>query len=250
MNNITLDKEDAKMAMVFSYLALRSLIGILGVAFPFLLVIGASIYSFSGIAIESSISTYYHTSAKHIFGGVLFIISFFLFAYIGYEDNEGSIPHCGRIFSKLPKRILSKLGFKDNTVGNWACLWGICLTLFPTTPHGIVGKLHYAFAAMFFACLIYFCFFSFTRSKPGKMDDDKRKRNRIYRRCGYSMIVFLILIPLGQCSKLFGGYELVHDKINYVFWLETFALWAFGVSWLAKGKVEEGLALSLFRSAK
>jgi len=40
MNDNNKDNEKAKMGMVFSYLTLRRLVGILGVLFPFLLVLG------------------------------------------------------------------------------------------------------------------------------------------------------------------------------------------------------------------
>lgn len=244
MENNTSNNKDKKMAMVFSYLVLRRLVGILGVLFPFILVLGFLIYNCDGQVFQSSISSYYHTCVKHIFGGVLFVIAFFLYAYIGYKDKKGSVSNC--------KSILCKIDLQDNQVGNLACLCAIGVALFPTTAEsqkiGIVGILHIIFAVGFFICLIYFCLCLFTRSKPESLSDRKLKTNKIYKLCGYAIALFILLIPvIGIISRLLGIYELLHDNIKYVFVLETLALWAFGVAWFVKGEGDRAI-INLFRT--
>ena len=60
-------------------------------------------------------------------------------------------------------------------------------------------------------------------------------RNNVYRVCGYAMISFLVLIII---YKVWLGKQFpVLSTYNLVFWLETFTLWAFGVSWMIKGEM-------------
>jgi uncharacterized membrane protein len=51
--------------------------------------------------------------------------------------------------------------------------------------------------------------------------------NNIYRICGVAIIVFAVLIPVGDLLKLFPMSTLV---------FEALALIAFGTSWLIKGR--------------
>ena len=60
----------------------------------------------------------------------------------------------------------------------------------------------------------------------------KRARNEVYRLCGVLMLA---------CIGLIGVYKLGLDEsplqhLKPVFWLESLALWAFGVSWFVKGE--------------
>ena len=135
--------------------------------------------------IESSISKYYYTSAKHLFGGILFVVGFFLIAYKGYEDFADSVSNCGF--------LLCKLKLKDNIAGNIAGLLAIGVVLFPTTKEcettDVVGILHYISAFGFFSLLIYFCLCLFTRSKSKDMTNRKKIQKqgiqilRLYNAC-------------------------------------------------------------------
>ena len=62
----------------------------------------------------------------------------------------------------------------------------------------------------------------------------KRKRNRIYRICGYVMSLCVVLMIL---------YTVLPDSVvspftpgKPIFWLEAVAVVAFGISWLVKGE--------------
>jgi hypothetical protein len=90
---------------IISYLAMRRMIGILGVALPIVLVIGGFIQD--EIAIQPSISGYYYTNMRDFFIGMLCIVSIFLMSYKGYEKV-------------------------DNFVGNLSGLFALGMVLFPT----------------------------------------------------------------------------------------------------------------------
>jgi len=201
--------------LVFSYLAHRTVIGILGIALPFVVSLGARLIFHTGM--QSSISGYYHTGMRDVLVGTLFAIGFFLLAYRGFER-------------------------RDDIAGNLACLFAVGAALFPVTPDSgatnsarLVGLVHLVFAGLFFATLIYFCLCLFTKTNPDKPPTRrKRHRNKVYRTCGYVMIVCVLLmvsyylLPPGTRSRL-AAYK-------PVFWLETLAILAFGISWFTKGE--------------
>ena len=69
------NKLENERSLVFSYLTLRKAVGFLGIAFPFVLSLGALILFQTGI--QSSISSYYHTYMRDVFVGTLCVIGFF-----------------------------------------------------------------------------------------------------------------------------------------------------------------------------
>jgi len=207
--------EEQRNSLVFSYLALRTTIGVLGMSLPFVVSLGALVLFQAGF--QSSISAYYYTGMRDVLVGVLWAIGFFLFSYKGYD------------------RV-------DNVASNLACLFAVGVALFPTSPDGateagilLVGAVHEVFAGLFFLTLIYFCLFLFTKTDP-HVPATKRKlqRNQVYRVCGYTMsecillIAIYILLPQNIAS-LFTAYK-------PVYWLEALAILAFGVSWFTKGE--------------
>ena len=203
-SDIAADKSD----LVISYLTLRKAIGVLGISFPVILAFGACVFGDYGI--QRSVSNYYHTNMQDVFAGILFAIALFLFSYRGYER-------------------------KDNIAGDLACIFAIGVAIFPTTPDiakpdwmPVIGILHLVFAMLLFLTLIYFSLFLFTK---GKSVGKKKSRNRVYRWCGFIMLACILLVPV---YHLFFKPGL--DHLNPVFWLEAFALLAFGISWFTKGQ--------------
>jgi hypothetical protein len=69
--------------LVISYLTLRKVIGLLGLALPFLAMVGARLLFHTGLQV--SLSAYYHTGMRDVLVGILFAIGFFLGGYKGYE---------------------------------------------------------------------------------------------------------------------------------------------------------------------
>ena len=138
--------------------------------------------------------------------GILFVLAWFLFAYRGYER-------------------------KDDIAGDLACLFALGVALFPNSGAQWERVVHFASAAALFLVLSYFSLCLFTKS-GGHITPRKRIRNRIYRTCGVIILA---------CIALIGLYYLWLDDtplsaLKPVFWLESFALWAFGISWFVKGE--------------
>ena len=207
--------EEQRNTLVFSYLTLRTTIGVLGMSLPFIVSLGALVLFKTGF--QSSISGYYYTGMRNVLVGTLWTIGFFLFSYKGYE------------------RV-------DDIAGNLACLFAVGVALFPTSPDGatqagvlLVGTVHAVFAGLFFLILIYYCLFLFTKTDP-QVPPTKRKRQRngVYRACGYTISVCILLIAIymflpPQLASLFTTYR-------PVYWLEALAILAFGLSWFTKGE--------------
>ena len=206
------NKPGNKRSFIISYLTLRKIIGILGIALPFVLYLGALIIF--QINIQSSISSYYYTSMRGVFVGTLFVIGFFLLSYKGHDTI-------------------------DTIAGRFGCVFALGVALFPTTPDSaasshaqLIGYVHLVFAALFFATLIFFSLVLFPKTnKDKKIAPTKRKlqRNIVYKACGYTMCF---------CISLIVGYSFLPllKEYNPVFWLEAIAVVAFGISWLTKGE--------------
>lgn len=211
-------------SLVISYLALRKALGVLGMALPLILWLGAFIFFRDGV--QDSISHYYYTGMRDVFVGIIFAIGLFLASYTGYRDK--------------PEEPERKPPISDNMAGNIASVCAILLAILPTTPEtnpsladSVKGVLHFIFAAGFFLLMAYFCLWLFTRTaKEGTPTPRKQIRNQIYRVCGITILVAIALIA---GAKLFLS-DGASKSSNIVFWLEAVAVVAFGFSWLVKGE--------------
>lgn len=203
----------AESSLVLSYLGLRRAIGILGVALPFVLVVGK--LALQGPGLEPSISDYYYTVMRNVFVGMLCAIGVFLMSYRGYARS-------------------------DALAGNLACVAAVGVALFPTAPASnptplqqAIGGVHYGCAAAFFLILAYFCLALFRKTDPSKpMTPRKRHRNRVYATCG--LVILACLAFLALYALALRGTALA--RLDPVFWAEAIAVVAFGVSWLIKGE--------------
>jgi hypothetical protein len=198
--------------LVRSYLFLRKSLGYIGIALPFVLIIGKILLESPGIS--DSISSYYYSVMRNVFVGILCAIGIFLICY-RYE------------------RL-------DNILGIVAGCSAICVALLPTAPdvgatdqQVIIGWLHLLFAVCFFLIIAVFALFLFRRTDPNKNPTRrKQQRNTIYLICGITIVACVLLIPL--INILPGNTWL--QPLHPVFWLESLALWAFGFAWLVKGE--------------
>lgn len=205
----------SEKSLAFSYLALRKIVGLLGIAYPFVLALGALILF--GTGIQSSISSYYHTGMGDVFVGTLCVIGVFMLVYKGHARS-------------------------DDIAGDLACLFAVGVALFPIAPEGetssaaqLIGYVHHVFAGLFFLTLICFSLFLFTKTDPKKTPSRRKlQRNRVYRACGYTMVV---------CIALIGVYAILPETTassleayKPIYWLEAVAVVAFGISWFTKGE--------------
>jgi hypothetical protein len=192
----------------YTYLALRKAVGWIGISLPFALMTGMSLI-FKGDIIQKTISQYYYTGMRDVLTGALCAIALFMFYYKGYDKW-------------------------DNRIGNLAGIFALGIAWFPTSPtepQDTIGNIHFICASVFFIILAGFSLFRFTLTEKGKSrTKQKLNRNVIYRACGMVMLVCLISIVI-----YFKFFLEASPGSHFIFWGETIALIAFGVSWLTKG---------------
>jgi hypothetical protein len=204
-----------------SYMVLRKAIGILGIAFPLVLLLGSIILN-SAIPFESSISCYYHTLMRNIFEGVIWIFSIMLVFY-QYKGRDNVITTiaglCALGVALCPTNVSA------------------CITCTPASEcNDITGNFHNVFASAFFILLSVMSLFLFTKThEHRKPTPRKLQRNIVYRVCGIIMLCCIVAIAL-YWTVLEKGCPCL-SGLNPVFWLETIALWAFGISWIVKGEI-------------
>ena len=195
------------------YLRIRNLCGFLGISLPWLALFSAGIAEHPGNDWWWSISaTYYQTPALV---GVLVPAALVLISYIGYDNT-------------------------DNFITSLCGVFGLGIVLFPCkvswipdgTPVGFFQMpveyshiIHICCAGLFFLGNAINSILQFTKSGP-VMTDRKRIRNRIYRICGYGMLVM---------EAVMGAAYFLGATGYIVMIIEIILLHLFGFSWLVKG---------------
>ena len=195
-----------QLSQTYSYLALRKTVGWIGILLPFVLMAGLIIIG-GEKTILKTISLYYHTPMRDLFVGSLCAIALFLFFYKGYSKW-------------------------DNRAASLAAFFALGIAFFPTVTEGAPdwkAYIHLISAALFFITLAVFSIFLFTKKNPCPTKN-KLTRNKIYISCGVIMVACLISILL-----FYIFLKKYHPASSFVFWIESFALIAFGISWLTKG---------------
>src|SRR3954468_19224035 len=134
---MTTATKSPQTTLVHSYLFLRRAIGLIGLALPFVLILGKQLVQ--GGDLIGSLSGYYYTDLRDVLVGAMCAVGVFLLAYYGHD-------------------------YVDNVASSGAGLGAIGPALLPPAPDRDVtawdrasGVLHLVFAAVFFLSLAYFC---------------------------------------------------------------------------------------------
>jgi hypothetical protein len=211
--------QSADTNIFISYMALRKLIGYLGLLLPVLVVAGGELVL--PYRTLDSISGYYYSNMRDPFVGLLCIVGIFLCSYKGYDR-------------------------RDSIISGTSGVLAIMVALFPTrngdeppAPVGIfqwsdtsTKYIHYACALTLFFLLASMSMFLFTKTDPSvPLTKEKLERNKVYRICGGIMFAAL------ACGGILSipGLENAAPK-HLVLVVEWVCLWAFGTSWIVKGE--------------
>jgi hypothetical protein len=221
-NNLPNTPHENAVDQIIPFLWIRRGIGILGILFPFIMALGNYLI-FDCHHLLPTISDYFHTKMMTLFVAILSMISIFLWTYRGPKGEDK----------------------------HWATLAAVlCLgvALFPNNVKDVVKEcngfdtytldtLHQICAIGMFLVLAYFCLFIFVKTSHDKVQPPqqislKKKRNIIYKICGYTiisaMLVMVILFNLDSDKS-------IQAQFSYIFWGESLCLIAFGTSWITKG---------------
>jgi hypothetical protein len=207
---------------IATFRRIRKAIGLLGFFLPVVLCL-FSLFPFFETTIQPSISHFYYTNFRELFTGTLCAVGLFLIRYQGHTNPNP---------------------FKnDSMLTNIAGAMAFGIAFFPTSPLNTTDKiysfipsdlpwlgwLHYAFAAVFFLALsiISINVFTLGQQENKTIPLSVFNENKIYKACGYLMLLFLVLIPICEKYQCFPNSTLI---------FEALMLFAFGISWLIKGR--------------
>lgn len=246
--------QEAQNDLVLSFLSVRQALGWLGLLLPPALILGGLLLNRQ---IYPSISDSYYSAMKDVFVGAMCAIGVFLLTYRGYDRAPGEF-------------------FSDTWVSRIAGLAAIGVALMPTTPDRSLlaaelglpagtdpqlvcallqcpmgasrtALVHFSCAGTFFAALAIFCLVLFTRTGGEPPTRGKRNSNRLYRACGWVLVGVLAAAALMfVAAHLSPGFAAFRERVSLLFWLESLEVWAFGVSWIVKGKALGPLPLRPF----
>lgn len=200
----------------------RRVIGYLGFCLPIALMLPACIPGYAPL--QHSISHYYYTNLREIFTGTLCAVGLFLISYQGHKSTQW--------------------WRNDHLLTNIAGVMAFGVALIPTNPESpadkvdtlipinqpLLGWIHLGFAACLFSIFALLCLSVFTlgQKRDAGIAKSMLDENNIYRTCGIIIILCIIGIPISEA--LFPDFD------YFVFIYEAIALFAFGTSWLTKGR--------------
>ena len=215
-----------------SYLALRQVLGVLGLAMPLL------IWIFNGFELKSSISHYYYSPSSVIFTGFMITFGVFLIFYPGREDETDCISDnwittiggFGAILtafiptaycSSCPKPLHYSIELTD-----------FCGTTQLTTQYmhnnQILGAMHLCCAALFLILMGYMSYARFTKGNTSP------KMKIFYKCCAFMVWTPLLILGL----EFLFDVEWTHCDV-YI--CECISIGSFGLAWLVKGKTFQSI---------
>ena len=217
---------------------LRKAIGGIALCLPLALVLGEKIRDLllsntHAALIEASISAYFHTGMRELFVGSLCAVAVFLLCYKGYERRDNIAANIAGL-ALIVVAFFPTAEQPVEAVDAVAAIDSVTLFSDARTPDpAYVSYLHFGAAAVFFVILAVMSLFLFTKTDDkSSMTDQKKQRNTVYRACGITILACLGVIAIG---KLALGDSA--GRMQLVFWCETIAIMAFGLSWLTKAEV-------------
>lgn len=207
-------------SLVLSYLEMRRLIGVLGIALPLVCLFGGRIPEGSDPVLYDTISMYYYASVRDAFVAIVATLGLFLVSYRGHDRRD--------------QFLTTLTGIAALSVVLFPCLYpgsdarhGLFLL-----PPGKSNIVHLASAGTFFFLLAINSLFLFTESdQPVRRGSAKARQNVVYRVTGLTILASLAAIGL----LVILVPETALRESRALFWLESLMLLSFGVSWLVKG---------------
>jgi hypothetical protein len=230
------EREAAENQIVTDYMSLRRMVGWIGTLLPATLIAGNTIFTRT---LPDSMSDYYYTHMRNVLVAALSALGIFLICYAGYDVWDRWVTN------------LSGFGL----IGVAFCVPSPPLPTRLSTVQRVVADLHFACAAVALVALAFMALrftrtcstpdspgpgvmnwvraaFGFAPDRPGEpRTPAKKRRDRVYRVCGFAMFGTMALAGLANIVP-----ASAQDGIPFLFIFEALTVIAFGVSWLVKGQ--------------
>lgn len=205
---------------------LRILVGLLGVLLP--VILWLFVYVDTGHTKPiSSISHYYYTKASSAFVITMSLLAVFLMIYKGAKPIDFYLSFSAGFFALLV------VFFPTSNLADACCDDKHAYAITFITKEEIHQNLHFICAGLFLGILAYISIFRFTKNNSSERKNEKYD-SAIYIACGLIMIICMLMIFFGQQETFMS--EEKFDEYSLTFWFESFAVWAFGYSWLLKAE--------------
>ena len=233
---------------------LAFIVGVIALLLPLALLVSSRF----GVCFYHSISHFYYSRFMGgVFVGCLFIIGAFLLAYRGKNRAESVLATlagiCAFGVALFPTsgRGCDDADFFGRPFAAITAAEPGGLTLAPPTPPGTffamfdgAAVIHYVSAALLFAFLAWYCFAVFTRivdaehRRPdGRLKPQKLVRNVLYVASGTIIVLAMLAMGAnGVYERVVGAPLPGWTAYRLTFVAETAALWAFGLSWMVRGR--------------
>jgi hypothetical protein len=230
------EREAAESQLLRDYMSLRRVVGWIGTLLPATLIAGNTIFTRT---LPDSMSDYYYTHMRNILIAALSVLGIFLICYAGYDAWD--------------RWLTNSSGF--GLIGVAFCVPSPDTPVRLSTVQRVVADLHFACAAVALVALAFMSL-RFTRTYstpdspgPGAMNwvraafgfapdgpgeprtPAKRRRDRVYRVCGFGMFATMALAGLANIVP-----ASAQDGIPFLFIFEALTVIGFGVAWLVKGQ--------------
>lgn len=205
---------------LISFNSLRKSIGWMSVALSPAMLLG-NYFLADCSYIQQSISDYYFTVTGDLMVGIMCCLALFLISYKGYPGEQ--LDEWLTTISGLLALGAALIPTNEPLVQSCAIIhlpWDTNRSL----THNLLSSLLFIMLSLISMLL-------FTKGR-GEPTPEKLQRNKVYIVCGSVMLMVIIVVPIyNQLLRTYPDWE----KYKLVFWLETLAMTAFGISWLVKG---------------
>lgn len=236
---------------------LAAIVGLAAMGLPTIMLVGALVF---GTCFYVSISHFYYAQfLGGVFIAILVFIATFLVTYRGESRKESNlatfagIGALGVALFPTSDRGCDMLEFSGRALVDFSRGEN---ELFVTVPVATIDysyfelfpsadTLHFICASVVFLFLAYYSFRVFTRVIDAGPDDkvsdvdlpmQKRKRNAIYQTTGWIIVISMAIMFANFFYGMFFGEPDWWNGYRMTFWLEAISLWAFGFSWMVKGR--------------
>ena len=245
---------DDNPVYVLNQQKLAFMVGLIAILMP----VGLYLSTWTGVCFYHSISHFYFSRIMGgVFVGSLAFIGAFLLAYRGENRAENNLATlagiCAFGVALFPTsgRGCDAPRFMGRPFAEMRPIDGGGVIITPPSASDAYFQMfpgasvvHYLSAALLFAFLAWYSFAVFTRVidsehrlKNGQLKPEKLTRNILYVVSGLVIVMSMLAMAVD------GLYEFIMDaslpgwnENRLTFWFETFALWAFGLSWIVRGR--------------
>jgi len=227
MNN----NEDPAVLYVRSYLLIRTVVGFIGILLPVILIIGEAFFLKDGVHVRGSLSAYYHSPMQDIFVGSLCVTGLLLITYMAGELRTWDF--WLSLVAGLAVLMVVFFPTWRPDVPAGAPLCGSspqppgCSAVEQALGEATTARIHAVSAAVFILSLAAISFLFAYREKKYNHNERMRWFHII---CGAAILVAVAWVLIGGVLKIDIG------QLTPLYLGEIISVWAFGVSWLAKGK--------------